>query len=87
MLVCSGETKRNIIFLIDEEARNIKVLEWGKTANNEAKVTKNNDLIKIDRKHLRKLFKKYTKYEDEIKALEENLHQTIDQLKSNLAIK
>jgi len=30
----------------------------------EAKRNKNSDLIKIDRKHMKKLFKKYTKYEE-----------------------
>jgi hypothetical protein len=77
MHVCSGDQKRNVIILIDEESRNIKVLEWGKNSNNEAKLQKNTDFVKIDRKNLRKIFKKYAKYEDDIKALEKNMQDTI----------
>lgn len=62
MIVCSGESKRNFILLVEEETKNIKVLEWGKSSGLQAKSSKNNDLIKIDRKNLKKLFNKYTKY-------------------------
>lgn len=59
MIVSSGDTKKNIIFLVDEESKNIKVLEWGKSSGQENKASKHADLIKIDRKHLIRLFKKY----------------------------
>ena len=84
MFVCSGDQKRNVIILIEEVSKNIKVLEWGKNSNNQAKVSKNTDLVKIDHKNLRKIFKKYAKYEDEIKALQQNMLNTIEQLKGDL---
>lgn len=34
MIPCSGNTKKNLIFLVEENTRNIKVLEWGKTSLN-----------------------------------------------------
>lgn len=69
MIACSGDSRRNFILLVEDQTKNIKVLEWGKSSGQEAKGKKASDLIKIDRKNLKKLFKKHIKYEDEIKAL------------------